>query len=157
VKTAGLDSVTLIHAFQELIPGVSNPNREVEMAGGAKILMQSLEIEGVTIVVPTVVASEYLAGIDPDHHEATLTAFRESFDMPCFDLKAASIAAKLWRTHGAIPAAEQLGRLVLKSDVLIIATLKACGVAHYYSNDGRSRRLAEQAGLLPHDLPEQSP
>ena len=105
------------------------------------------------VVVPAVVASEYLAGIDPDHHEATLAAFRENFEMPPFDHKAVSLAAKLWRVHRALPAAEQLQRIVLKSDVLIIATLKSFGVTHYYSDDGRSRRFAEQAGLVAHELP----
>jgi hypothetical protein len=47
--------------------------------------------------------------------------------------------------------------MVLKADVLIIATAKAFGVTHYYSNDKGSRRLAEQAGLIALDLPDRSP
>ena len=127
------------------------------MASRAKILIQNLEIEGATIVVPAVVVAEYLIGIEPEHHDATMRAFREEFEIPPFDLKAVSIAAKLWLAHRTLPHNEQLERRVLKADVLIIATAKAFGVTHYYSNDKGSRTLAQQAGLIAKDLPERSP
>ena len=157
MRIVALDSVTLIHAFKELLSGVSYPDREREMSGRANILIQSLDIEGATIVVPTVVVAEYLTGIEPEHHDATMNTFRESFETPPFDLKAAMISAKLWRAHRGLTASDQLARNVLKSDVLIIATAKAFGVTHYYSDDKGSRRLAEQAGLVAYDLPERSP
>jgi predicted nucleic acid-binding protein len=157
VRIAGLDSVTLIYAFKEFLPGVSYPEYDRVMASRAKILMQNLEIESATIVVPAIVVTEYLVGIEPEHHEATMSVFREAFEIPPFDLKAVSIAAKLWRAHRTLPVEEQLGRIVLKADVLIVATAKAFGVTHYYSNDKGSRRLAEQAGLIAQDLPERSP
>ena len=157
MTSAGLDSVTLIHAFKEFVPGISYSQLEREMAGRAKILIHNLHVEGATIVVPAVVISEYLSGVDSAHHEKTIAAFRDSFEIPPFDLKSVSIAAKLWQAHRSLPVAEQLGRIVLKADVLIIATMKAFGVSHYYSNDAKSRTLAKQAGLIPHDLPERSP
>ncbi len=97
MRSAGLDSVTLIYAFKEFLPGVSYAEHDRVMAGRAKILIQNLEIENATIVVPAIVVSEYLIGIEPERHEGTMSAFREAFEIPPFDLKSASIAAKLWR------------------------------------------------------------
>ncbi len=39
MRIAGLDSVTLIHALKEFLPGVDYPDREVLMAGRARILI----------------------------------------------------------------------------------------------------------------------
>ena len=156
MSSAGLDSVTIIYATKEFLAGESYSEHDRMMAGRAKILIQNLQIEEATIVVPAIVVTEFLMGIAPEHHEAIMSTFRERFEIPPFDLKAASIAAKLWQAHRSLPIDQRLERTVLKVDVLIVATAKAFGVTHYYSNDKKSRHLAEQAGLIARDLPERS-
>ncbi|HUE69849.1 MAG TPA: hypothetical protein VMP01_03085 [Pirellulaceae bacterium] len=45
---------------------------------------------------------------------------------------------------------------MLKSDVLIIATAKAAGVAEFYTHDARARKLAATV-MTAKDLPKKHP
>ena len=77
----------------------------------------------------------------------------QRFDCPSFDLRATSLAAKLWRHNRSLSNDEQINRTVLKADVLIIATAKIRGARYFFSDDDKCRKLAVVAGLESNPLP----
>jgi predicted nucleic acid-binding protein len=157
VRTVSVDSDTLILATKEIPADAECSERDRELIRRARILSHSLDVEGATVVVPAVVLSEYLAGVLPEHHEAVVRTFQGRFEVPPFDLKAAALSAKLWQIHRGLPRADQIERVVLKVDVMVIATAKAFGASTFYTNDAKGRKLAEQAGLIALPLPESRP
>ena len=67
-----------------------------------------------------------------------------------------SLAAKLWLDHRGLPKGEQIERVVLKVDIMIVATAKAAGAKTFFSHEPKVRRLVESAGMQARDLPTHS-
>jgi hypothetical protein len=64
------------------------------------------------------------------------------------------IAAELWRLNHAAPDEDKIERKFLKSDMLIVATVKAARIEVLYSHDKKCRKLAEKVGISGRGLPE---
>jgi hypothetical protein len=137
----------------------SNPRQAnlADMQRRARILMDILQVEKKTIIVPTVMVAELLTGIPPESHGDFLAELQKRFFCPPFDLPASSLAARLWNKHKALPRGQQLERPVLKADVMIIAAAKTAGAGLFYSHDAKCRKLATMAGMMAEDLPERHP
>jgi hypothetical protein len=116
-----------------------------------------LEEQKEKIVVPTVMVSELLLGVDPKRHGDYVAALQQRFFCPPYDLRAAALAAELWLHHRGLPKDQQMQRSVLKADVMIVATAKVAGAAVFYSHDGKCRSLANRAGMSGQDLPVNHP
>ena len=124
-----------------------------EMTYRSHALLVDLEKRGEKIIIPVVSVAELLVPLDTSQHGAFLATLTARFFCPPFDMHAASLAAQLWSYHRTLPPSEQLGRLVLKADVQIIATAKAAGASTFYSHDSKCRKLAIRAGMKASDLP----
>jgi predicted nucleic acid-binding protein len=134
-----------------------------EMRKRAKWLLQEISDEGEQLCVPSVIVAELLAGVIPTKHANLLATFDAGFFCPPFDVKACALAARLWQFERGLPGvspglpkAEQTDRMLLKSDILIVASAKEAGAARFYSHDQKCRRLAKEAGMLACDLPVSS-
>jgi hypothetical protein len=73
-----------------------------------------------------------------------------------FDLSASALAAELWIRHRGLSKHEQMQRVPLKLDVMVLATAKTAGARLFYSNDRKCRALAKSIGLDARDLPTHS-
>lgn len=124
-----------------------------ELENRSRMLLSQLDEENCSIVVPTVCVAELLVGVEPRNRGKFVAEIARRFVCPTLDLHAASIAADLWAAHRKLPETKQIKRLILKADVLIIATAKSAGATSFYSHDAKCRRLAKKAGLLAYDLP----
>lgn len=135
-----------------------SPSKEtIELETRAKILLDILDEEKSSIIVPTVTVAELLAGIDRQDHPKFLAEIGKRFFCPSFDLPAAAIAAHLWQLHKTLPKSEQFtDRRILKADVMLIATAKAAGARVLYSHDASCRKLATNV-LEAKDLPTHHP
>ena len=76
-----------------------------------------------TIMVPSVVLAEYLAGFDDaKRRETQLSILRKRFYIPAFNTPSAALAAELAK-HPDVPGViEEVGRVKVKADIQIIAT-----------------------------------
>ncbi|HMP01366.1 MAG TPA: type II toxin-antitoxin system VapC family toxin [Gemmatales bacterium] len=153
---AGLDTQALIWAMPwwSIRP---KQNQDVEeMSRRARILVRTLASEKAKTIVPTVVVSEFLAGISEGKHGEVLSALSSKFFCASFDIRAADLAARLAMKTRGLPKAEQGERQILRADILIVATAKIAGAAVFYSNDARCRKLAGLAEMKALDLPTHS-
>lgn len=126
-----------------------------EMQRRSLILLHELRESNSTIVVPTITASELLAGIEPVHHGRFLAELQDQFMLAPFDLPASSLAASLFQFAAELPKEEKPTRMVLKADVMIVASAKTAGATQFYSHEPRVRKIVERAGMEPKDLPTQ--
>jgi hypothetical protein len=157
--TVALDTMTLIWGIQSAIYRSGNPRQRnlAEMQRRSVILLDLLEEEKETILVPCVAVAELLVGVDLGNHAAFLAEVQRRFFCPPFDLPASELAARLWIRHRELPKGEQIARNVLKSDVMIVATAKVAGAKKFYSSDPKCRALADLAGMTGNDLPLNHP
>ncbi len=151
---AAVDTNVLIYALRGERVGDKTKR---DLRRRAKILLEVLDDEGCTIVVPTVCVAELLLGVQPDKRGAFLAELSRRFVCPTLDMQAASIAADLWAAHRKLPATDQLRRSTLKADALIIASARTAGATRFFSHDAKCRRLAEKAGMTGCDLPTHHP
>jgi predicted nucleic acid-binding protein len=107
-----------------------------------------------TIIVPTIVVGEMLIPVPEDEHPKVLAQFRQDWMIVEYDLKAASIFAKLRREHITQKRFKDLRNLhpdttkkELVADAMIIATAIAHGAEKLYSHNKDLRALAE--GFIP--------
>src|SRR5579885_1321006 len=117
------------------------------------ILLDDLAAKKETVILPTVAAAEFLLGVDPARHGSVVADLQERFVLRPFDLPAMSWAARRWQQHRNLPKAEQISRVCLKADVMIVATAKVAGVSVVYSHESKVRKLAQLAGVTGKDLP----
>ncbi|HVA48043.1 MAG TPA: PIN domain-containing protein [Pirellulales bacterium] len=153
--SAAIDAMVLMWAMRALSTArpKSATDDDLALQQRAWMLLEMLHDEKRQIVVPTVAVAELLAGIPHAQHGQFVAEMQQRFFMPPFDIRAASVSAKLWQDHRGLPKADQLSRSVLKADALIIATAKVAGATDFYSHERKARRLAELAGLSGKDLP----
>lgn len=109
----------------------------------AKLLFEALAIEGARIVLPTVCLAELLVPVHESSRGRLVAELSKSFQLRSFDDHAAAVAAELWGGHKKLPKERQYReRVVLKSDVMIVATAKAAGASRFYTHDTDCRKLA---------------
>lgn len=147
-----IDSMTLVWGVKK--EGTSDQLQR------AKWLFEQLETDKAQIILPAVALSEYLTPIDPREHTRAITALKERFLIPPFDVECASLAARLfWKGKELREVDEQMSqpgaRKCLRADALIIATAVRHGARILYTGDDKCRRLASTIKHLEvKDLPE---
>lgn len=153
-----IDTMVLIWALPHVTKKVKRQTVQdtSDLQRRAGILLHELSEENVTIVVPTITASEWLTGIDTNHHGTFLAELEKQFLLAPFDLPSAACAARLFQLSHAIPKETKPTRVCLKADVLIVATAKMAGATAFFSNDAHVRDLAKLVGMASHDLPRQA-
>ena len=131
-----LDTMILIWMFQEVelnAPGLTPEIMDLQKR--SKVLLENLRIAGHELCVPTVAIAEYLCGIDTKKHMEVLLEFEQWFKYrPVFDIRASAKASEIWRGHRKLPKAEQLGRRLLKLDVMVVASAFVAGANIFYSS-----------------------
>lgn len=122
-------------------------------------LLRNLENDEAQVMVPSVVLAEYLTLVEPQHHREVIAALNESFFIPPFDVRCATVAAGLFGEGKRQRRMKKAGaRSCLRADSLIIATARVYGAEILYSNDRDCRNLADTVpGLTACDLPEAPP
>ena len=139
VPIFGIDSDVMIHAG--VVPQKPGKEDSDKRKRSLALLRWGQERQ---MVFPTVALSEVLIPIAKDKRIAVIHTIKEFFVVHPFDEKAATIASDLWVRHKQLPKEEQYQeRLVLKADVMIIASAVAAGATHFYSHDEKCRKLAE--------------
>jgi hypothetical protein len=157
---AALDTMCLIWGLRSPGHRPGNPHQAnlAEMQCRARILIDILENNEATIVIPSICVAELLVGVDRTDHANFLAGLhKKQFFCPSFDLPAAELSSVLWLEHRNLDPGEQLSRHVLKADVMIIATAKIAGAETYYSHDPKCRKLANLASMVGEDLPKRHP
>jgi predicted nucleic acid-binding protein len=152
-----IDSQILSFWMKRRPPSANNKTQDVaEMFRRSRLLIDDLKRRDARIYVPTVVVSELLIGIEREKHGSFIAALQSLFVVVPFDVRATSLAAELWMHNHSLPPEEKLERRYLKSDVLILASAKVAGARFFYSYDKKCRKLADKAGMIGRDLPENS-
>jgi len=157
--TVALDSMTVIWGLQATGHRRGNPQQPAlaDLQRRARILLDMLDKEEQTIILPAVALAEVLIGVAENSHDLFLAKIQQHFHCPPFDLRAAAQAAKLWIWNRGLVADQQIARAVLKADVQIVATAKVAGADKFYTHEPKLRKLAEFAGLQALDLPTHHP
>ncbi len=132
-------------------------NQDVtEMRRRSKLLLRTLAEDDETVIVPAIAVSEVLLGIRLEEHGEFIAKLQEHFFLPPYDLRAASLAAKLWQETRELPKEEQPARTTLRADVMIVATAKVAQAKTIFSHDEKLRKLATRAGIIARELPTHS-
>ncbi len=102
--------------------------------------------------VAAVVVAEFLAGVPRAQHTELLKVLSRRFQLPPFDVRAAAVAAGLWRDAAersphlrdqireAFPGTS---RTKIKADIQILATALARNTDILYTHDSALRMMAE--------------
>lgn len=137
----GVDSMTLVWGIRKQGPS--------EMLERARLLFHQLDRDKRQIVVPAIVVAEYLSHVDEKYHAEQIELMRSTFVMPPFDVRAASLAARLFQIgqSGRGNKGEADARKCLRADSLIVATAKMVGAKSFYSHDKNCRSMAEKAHM----------
>lgn len=151
--TVALDTPVLVWALPW--PSKTKATQdEVVMRQRARLLLRDLVKVDAKIIVPSIVASEYLIGVPADKRGQVLSEISSRFFCASFDILASEWAAKLWHQARALPKEEQpQQRQVIRADTMIVASAKVAGAKHFYSHDAFCRKVAEYAGMAARDLP----
>jgi predicted nucleic acid-binding protein len=145
----GIDTQTLVWAVRR-----QGSAGDLERA---RWLFEELQIAEAQVLIPTVVVAEYLVPADKKSHASIIEAIHRKFLIRPFDIECASLAAELFKVGKPMrPAGVPLGREVLRSDTLIIATAKVHKAKVFYSDDKDCRDLAATV-LDARPLPVNSP
>jgi hypothetical protein len=152
-RIVGIDTQTLIWGMP--YPSKPRPTQDVaEMRRRAGLLFRSLQEQEATVIIPTVVVSEFLAGIAPEKRGDVLSNLSSRFHCVSFDVLASDLAATLWDKTRPLPRTDlPQQRQVLKADILIVATAKIAGATWFYSHEAPCRKLAELAEMEGKNLP----
>ena len=149
----GIDSMVLVYAG--LVPRKSRKPFPQELTVRAKVLLHMHQDD--TIVLPTIAVSEVLVPVPTSHKGALVATLSGRFVCPSFDLPAAAIAAELWSQHKNLPKDFQYSsRHVLRSDAMIVASVKSAGATEFFSHDRKCRALANLV-MTAQDLPKRDP
>ncbi len=146
------------------IRGIATAGQE-PMIQRAKALLDELDKDNAEILVPSVVVGEFLAGVPKVQHTELLNVLNRRFQIPPFDVRAAVVAAGLWRDFAErsptlreqlrsdFPAVE---KAKLKADVQILAIALARKAEVLYTHDGALKTVA--SGLIAvRELPPAPP
>jgi len=125
-----------------------------DMVSRSIALLASLKRKHSVIMVPSIVAAEYLIDFPLDRQEAQIQVLGRNFFIAPFDAKAAAIAAEIYskKIMQQAQCDTNLGRQCLKADLKIIATAIAHGAAHIYTNDRHFNSIAS-GRIIVEDIP----
>nr|VFK66974.1 MAG: Predicted nucleic acid-binding protein, contains PIN domain [Candidatus Kentron sp. UNK]VFK72472.1 MAG: Predicted nucleic acid-binding protein, contains PIN domain [Candidatus Kentron sp. UNK] len=144
MKRICIDTQLLIWGVQ----GHASAGQE-EMVPRTKAFFEDCVKTKSSIMVPSVVVGEFLMGIEPDNHAATIKRLQDSFILQPYDSLAAAVFAKLWQRRkesgllGRIRTESlRATRSELKADCMIIATAIARKVDIIYSHDVGLKKFA---------------
>ena len=131
------------------IIGKAAPGAESFIAPAIDFL-KWLNDQDVRVVVPTIVVAEMLVPIPEYDHPDVLSKFRADWMIVEFDLRAASIFARMRYDHVVNKRMQDIRSLhpdvtkkELVADVMIIATAISHGATKLYSHNVDMRKLAE--------------
>jgi predicted nucleic acid-binding protein len=111
----------------------------------AGYLFDELSQDEAQIIIPSIVAAEFITDIPPDARAKVIAELSVRFRIEPFDAKDAILAAELWDIGKAGRQMAQPGaRTTLRADTLIVATAKNHGAKEFYSDDGDCRDLASK-------------
>jgi predicted nucleic acid-binding protein len=127
-----------------------------ELRRRANVLISTLAENRETVIVPSIVVAELLAGIPTKDHGNFLSELQERFFIVPFDVRASQVAAQLWQKHRGLPKEAQIARSTLKADAMIVASAFIAGATVFYTHQAKVRNLAELAGMSGRDLPTHS-
>jgi len=100
-----------------------------------------------TIIIPTIVLSEFLAPINPQDHDDYILLLSEFAQFSTFDIDASKILAKiLFEKYDALKEIQEKGNIPkqkLKVDVQIVATAMANDCDEIYSEDEEIPKIAD--------------
>lgn len=160
MKRVCLDNHILIWGIR----GISTPGQE-DMISRTQALFEDLDGSDGDVMVPSVVVTEFLAGVPKPQHTGLLEVLNRRFQLPPFDVRTAAVAAGLWReaaernphlrelVREAFPGTE---KAKIKADMMILATALVRNADVLYTHDGALRKIAE--GLIKvRDLPPPRP
>lgn len=122
-----------------------------DMVPRAQALLEELENQRATIIVPAPVITEYLLGVDPERHPDTIEKLSRRFSIAPYDTAAALRSTDLWlRRNGGRTLSSELkalangaSRQVLKIDCQIVGIALAKRADVIYSHDPGIRSFAE--------------
>jgi hypothetical protein len=144
----GIDSMTLVWGIRK-----QGSKEELERAAW---LFEKLDEEESQVVIASVVLSEFLTPTDPSKHEAIIAGLSQRFILAPFDVRSASLAARLYsEAKDTLQKGSLGGRRTLRADCLIVATAATHAARVFYSGDKNCRSLAIRAGMQAEDLPVQ--
>ncbi len=92
--TVALDTMTLIWGIQK--SGNPSQSNLVEMQCRAAILIDLLQEDKTTVIIPTVSVAELLIGVAPADHGTFIATLQTNFFCPPFDIRACELAARLF-------------------------------------------------------------
>ena len=145
-KIVGVDTTVLIWGHRR--------QGSPEELDSARWLLESFDSDKAIIIVSTPVLSEYLTPADPSHHAGIVAELSKRFTITAFDVKAASIAAMLFKRNLDTAIRTYANwRQVLRADCAVVAAARSAGVQDFYSHDPQCRRFAQTVGMRPHPLP----
>lgn len=121
-----------------------------EMVPRAQKLLEQLEKEKATIIVPAPVVAEYLLGVPPERQPEVHEALAKRFAIAPFDAAAAALFAEIWyRRNGGRSVSEEMrfgldctSKHVLKVDCQIVAIARSRKANVIYSHDEGVRKFA---------------
>ena len=154
----GIDTMTAVWGLRHGGPAVAE--RDLEKREKARALIERLDRDGADIVLPAVAVAELLVPLTGEEESAFLVEVTRRCVPATFDLRAATLAAQLYRNH-AIRDEYRQGEgptRMFRADTLIVASARGAGATRFYTDDGRCRKLAtlagmEGLGLADHDEP----
>ena len=139
-----------------------------EMIRRTKLFLDFLEKKKAQIIIPSVVAGEFLLGVPLEKHQKVMGVLEKNFQIAPYDTAAALIAAELWieKNKGSSGISEELkeglsdpSRIKLKDDCKIVATAIKCKADCLYSEDEGVKKFAQdriEVKEVPRDLREQA-
>lgn len=132
----------MILVYAGVVPRTAGARKiDDQLVERAKILLHKLRND--TVVLPMIAVSELLVPVAPSKRGLLMATFDEMFVCKEFDQLASAIAADIWAKHKELPANQQYdNRHILRADAMIIASAKAAGATHFYTNDKDCRKLA---------------
>lgn len=122
----------------------ASPGQE-HMIPRTRNFLQSLDAQGDSILLPSVVVGELLTQQQEDDHPLFLALLERSFQIGAFDLRAASEFALIWSARRDMNAAPAVvgTREKTKVDMMLIATAISHGATCIYSEDSDISILAD--------------
>lgn len=138
-----------------------------DMIRRTKLFLDLLDKKKAQIIIPSVVAGEFLLGIPLKNHQKVMEVLEKNFQIVPYDTAAALIAAELWieKNKGSSGISEELkvglqdsSRIKLKDDCKIVATAIKCKADCLYSEDDGVKKFAQdriEVKEVPRDLKEQ--
>jgi len=157
-----LDNHILIWGIRQ----VATPGQE-DMIRRTRLFFEFLEKKNAQIIIPSVVAGEFLLGVPLENHQKIMEVLEKKFQIAPYDTAAALIAAELWieRNKGSTGISDELkegladpSRIKLRDDCKIVATAIKCRADCLYSEDEGVKKFAQgriEVKEVPRDLAEQ--